>query len=61
MSSDETIVNFSIEFYKDSNRVLHMYVATDTSSGCDYICENGVEDAKKHMLEYLGLYFPKED
>ena len=59
---DETIlVNFSVEFYKDGEGVLHMYVATDTSSGCDYVCENGVEDAKAHMLEYLELYFPKEE
>lgn len=51
------LINISIELYKGADNLLHVYIADDGSSGCDYLCENGLKDVKREVSNYVENYF----
>lgn len=47
--------NFNVELYKDSDQKMHVYIASDNSSGCDYLCKN-VKEVKENIYNYVDDY-----
>ena len=52
---DSTIYNFSVEFYKGADGKPHLYISTDSSSGCDY-AYNTLKEAEDLIHNYVDEY-----
>ena len=50
------MLRFDVELYKGADDLMHVYIASDCSSGCDYACPNGIEDVKKNVTNYIEDY-----
>jgi len=53
--SESKFFNFSVELYRDSEQKMHVYIASDNSSGCDYRCKN-VKEVKENIYNYVDDY-----